>query len=70
MRATARQEKGRSEWEDREYKVDSTLKEGREKGRAEIFSKRSRKKHEGVSGPKISLGGSGYSWFHSKSGQT
>ena len=44
----------------------------RRKGRASKKSclKRSRRKHEQVSGRKSSPGQSGESWFHSKSGQT
>ena len=44
----------------------------RRKGRAskKSLSRKSRKKHERVSGHKSSPGRSAESWFHSKSGQT
>ena len=42
----------------------------REKTGKEILLRRKRRKHEGISGRKNSPGGSGESWFHSKSGQT
>ena len=44
----------------------------RRRGRAckENHSRKSRRKYEQVSGRKSSVGGSGGSWFHSKSGQT
>ena len=44
----------------------------RRRGRAsnENIPRRSRRKHERVSGRKNSPGGLGESWFHSKSGQT
>ena len=42
----------------------------RVKERKENFSRRSRRKHERVSGRKGSPGRSAESWFHSKSGQT
>ena len=64
-------ERGGSEREDGEERVDSTVNEGRfqggERGR---LPRGSRRKHERVSGCKSSPGRSAESWFHSKSGQT
>ena len=74
MRAASWQERGGSAWEHEEEKVDSALKEGRfqggKGGQARKASRRSRRKHEQLSGRKSSPGRSAESWFHSKSSQT
>ena len=71
---TLARERG-SEREHGVERVDSTVNEGRfqeGKGRAskKSLSRTSRRKHERVSGRKISPGRSAEFWFHSKSGQT
>ena len=57
-----------------EKKVESKVKEGCSKeekeGEKEKLSRRSRKKHERVSGRKSFSGGSGESWFCSKSSKS
>ena len=57
-----------------EEEVESTVKEGRFQGGERASKKKipgkSRRKHERVSGHKSSPGGSGESWFYSKSSQT
>ena len=63
-------ERGGSEREHGEERVDSTVMEGRfqggERGKAkENLPRRSRRKHERVSGRKSSPGRSKESWFHS-----
>ena len=74
-RAAPWRERGGSEQEHGEERVDSTVKEGRflggKGGKAKkSLPRRGRRKHERVSGRKSSPGRSAESWFHSKSGQT
>ena len=69
-------ERGGSEQEHGEERMDSMVKEGRlQEGKREQASraslpKRGRRKHEQVSGCKSSPGRSAESWFYSYSGQT
>ena len=62
---------GRSEREQEEVRVESTVNEGRRRGRASKKSlpRRNRRKHGQVGGRKSSPGQSAKSWFHSKSDQ-
>ena len=72
---TLARERGGSEREHGEERVDSTVNEGRLQGgegraRNKSLPRTSKRKHERVSGRKSSPGQSAESWFHSKSGQT
>ena len=70
-KSQGKRERSGSEREHGEERVESTAKEGRFRGEeGEQAKRRSRRKHQRVSGCKSSPGGSGHSWFHSKSGQT
>ena len=67
---TLASEKGGSQGEHGEKRVDSTLKAGSKVREGKESLPRSKRKQQQVSGRKSSIGGVAESWFHYKPGQT